>query len=271
MRILVLGAGGMAGHVITIALTEKGHEVFGLARRPLPYCQTIPADVTDTRLIKKNIQDGDYDAVINCIGVLNNAVDKNPYEGIWINACLPHLLVKLTEASPTRIIHLSTDCVFSGHDGGGHTEASPHTAETLYGSSKYLGEIKDEKNLTLRMSIIGPDINKQGIGLFNWFMREKDSVKGYTEAIWTGVTTPLLAEAIDAALAQELTGLYHLVNNETISKYSLLKLFNERRETPVDLIPSNAVKENKSLIFNSFPHLIVFSLNAARGKASVAF
>jgi len=247
VRILVLGAGGMAGHVIALRLIEKGHNVTGFARRDLTFCKTANGDVRDTVLLKNTVEK-DFDVVVNAVGLLPKAINESPHYGIWINACLPHLLAELTRDSQTKLIHLSTDCVFSGHDGGGYTEASFPTAEDYYGRSKSLGELKDDKNLTFRTSIVGPDINKNGIGLFHWFMTQKGKVNGFTEAVWTGVDTITLADAINAAIEQNLSGLYHLVNNKTINKYELLKLFNELRSSPLTINASDSYSADKSLV-----------------------
>lgn len=248
MKILVLGAGGMAGHVLAGSLLEKGHEVVGLARRELSFCATLVADARDSSALGKTIVDGRFGAVVNCIGVLNAAVDANPYDGIWLNACLPHLLAALTKNMATRVIHISTDCVFSGHDGGGYAEDAFRSADTLYGRSKALGELNDDKNLTFRTSIVGPDLNPDGTGLFNWFMRQRGAVDGFTDVLWTGVTTMTLADAVHAALEQNLSGLYHLVNSRKISKFELLALFNELRASPVPIMPVGTVKADKSLV-----------------------
>jgi dTDP-4-dehydrorhamnose reductase len=241
MKILVLGAGGMAGHAAAIRLAELGHRVTGLARRELPFCETTVADVmtADLPAIVK-----DFDAVINCIGVLNAAVDADPRASVWLNAYLPRLLA----ACAKRVIHLSTDCVFSGRDGGGYGEGSFRSADTLYGRSKALGELDDERNLTIRTSIVGPDMNENGAGLFNWFIKQSGAVDGYTGAIWSGVTSIVLADAIHAALERGTSGLYHLTNGEKISKFALLNLFNGLRGTPVLIRPSDAVNEDKSLV-----------------------
>jgi dTDP-4-dehydrorhamnose reductase len=246
MKILVLGVGGMAGHVIAMYMSESGHDVTGLARKKHSFCTTIVTDAMDTQAVK-NALIGDYDAVINCIGILNKAVNMNPFKGIYLNGCLPHLLAMFTKGTRTKIVQLSTDCVFSGHDNGGYIENSFRSSDTLYGRSKALGEIDDDKNLTFRMSIVGPDCNKDGVGLFNWFMRQETSVTGYTNVVWTGVSTIVLARALESALAQGLTGVYHLVNGEAISKYNLLRLFNCLREKPVEIHPSSIPKEDKSL------------------------
>ncbi|AGA70308.1 dTDP-4-dehydrorhamnose reductase [Desulfitobacterium dichloroeliminans LMG P-21439] len=248
MRVLVLGAGGMAGHVIALSLAAKGYSVTGLARRDLPFCEMIVADACDIQVLESVFKQQSFDAVVNCVGVLNRAVDISPYTGIWLNSCLPHLLSELTANSPTRVIHLSTDCVFSGHEKGNYQEDSFRSANTLYGRSKALGELNDSKNLTFRTSIIGPDINENGIGLFNWFMGQTSLIHGYTNAIWTGVTTIVLAEAIALALERNLTGLYHLVNSERISKHELLRLLNSLRTEPINIQPDNRVQEDKSLL-----------------------
>jgi dTDP-4-dehydrorhamnose reductase len=245
MKILVLGAGGMAGHAITLRLTEKGHSVAGFARRGLPFCETRVGDAL-TADFSGFIND--YDAVVNCIGILNKAVDADPYTGIYLNACLSHLLARLTENTETRIVHLSTDCVFSGNGDGGYKETDCRSADTLYGRSKALGEIDDDKNLTFRTSVVGPDINADGVGLFNWFMKQSGKVSGYTKAIWSGVTTIVLADAIDAALEQNLTGLCHLTNGERIDKRELLRLFNKLRNASIAIAPSDAVNEDRSLV-----------------------
>jgi dTDP-4-dehydrorhamnose reductase len=121
---------------------------------------------------------------------------------------------------------MSTDCVFAGNTGP-YSEDSFCDGKTFYDRTKALGEINDSKNLTFRNSIIGPDLNQDGIGLFNWFMKQKGSINGYSGAIWTGVTTLTLAKAMEKAIEQNLCGLYNLVNNTSISKYDLLNLFNE--------------------------------------------
>lgn len=247
MRILVLGAGGMAGHVIAIRLRESGHTVTGLARRSLPFCDTVVADAADIDALKSTVQSG-FDAIVNAVGILPRAIDANPYGGIWTNACLPHLLADWTRGTDTRIVHLSTDCVFSGQDGGGYIEESICTACDRYGCSKALGELNDDKNLTFRTSIVGPDINENGVGLFHWFMRQSGEVSGFRRAIWTGVTTITLAQMVETALRHGVTGLYHLVNNDKISKYALLGLFNELRAEPVQIVPDDSYSVDKSLL-----------------------
>lgn len=226
MKIIIFGANGMAGHMAALYLQEQGHEVTGFVKKKNEMFPCIEGNALDTELVRRIIQDSDYDFVINCIGILNKAVDAKLAEGIYINSVLPHLLEECVENRKTRVIHISSDCVFSGN--AGHYQENSHPdAESYYGRTKALGELKGgDENLTLRTSIVGPELKNDGIGLFHWFMNQTGFVNGFTEVIWSGVTTLELAKAIDSAMKQNLTGLYHLVNNKDISKYELLCLFN---------------------------------------------
>jgi dTDP-4-dehydrorhamnose reductase len=250
MEVLVLGASGMAGHMIAIYLQEQGYRVTGFARTSLSFCDTIIGDATSQKSVRNAVTSKPFDAVINCVGMLNKTVDYNVADGIYLNSYLPHYVVSCLQGTTTRVIHLSTDCVFSGKQGR-YREDSIKDGETLYDITKSLGEINDNTNLTFRTSIIGPDMRHDGVGLLNWFLQHRGPVFGYTDAIWTGVSTYTLAQAIDAALQEKLTGLYHLVNNSMIAKYDLLRLFNRIiRQEPIEIIPSDAVKVDKSLVNN---------------------
>lgn len=250
IKFLVLGATGMAGHTISLYLHEQGHDVTAFSTTPFPYCKNINGDATDISFVTSTLQDGNYDVVINCIGVLNQACDKEPSRAVYLNSYLPHLIADKLRNSNTKLIHMSTDCVFSGK-AGLYSENSFRDGETFYDRTKALGEVEDNKNLTFRNSIIGPDMKENGIGLFNWFMKQKGTINGYTKAIWTGVTTLTLAKAMERAVIEDLTGIYNLVNNESISKFDLLGLFNEHmRDGEITILPSDAVNLNKSLINN---------------------
>lgn len=250
MKVLVLGGTGMAGHTIAIYLNETAHDVTAFTRRKFNYCENIIGDILDFDILKKMIREGNYDAVINAIGILNQDAENNKSKAVLLNSYLPHFLCDTTNDMKTRIIHMSTDCVFSGKMGG-YTETSFRDGETFYDRSKALGEIENSKDLTFRNSIIGPDMNKRGIGLFNWFMKQEGQINGFTKAIWTGVTTLTLAKAIEQAVKDNLVGIYNLVNNETISKYELLKLFNKyMRNDELEILGSDKVSLDKSLINN---------------------
>ena len=248
MKILVLGSNGMAGHLISLYFQEQNYEVTGFARQQSPFLvHSIIGDASDMDLLKKHIFEGEYDAVINCIGLLNQFAEENKAMAVLLNGYLPHYLVEITQNMKTRIIHMSTDCVFAGNDGPYFEDSIPN-GTSFYDRSKAIGEINTSKDLTFRNSIVGPDIKSTGIGLFNWFMKQKDSIGGYTGAIWTGVTTYTLAKAMEQALKENLTGLYNLVNNESISKYHLLQLFNKYfRDSKVDIYPNDKLQLDKSL------------------------
>lgn len=226
MKILVLGASGMAGHTVTLYFKEQGYEVHAFARRPFPYCKWIQGDAFDIENLKAIVTTGRYDVVINCIGLLNQFAESAPEKAIYINSYLPHLIVSWLKDTSTRFIQMSTDCVFAGNTGPYDEDSFPD-GKSYYDRTKALGEVNDEKNLTFRNSIIGPDINEKGIGLFHWFMQQNGSINGFTKAIWTGVTTLTLAKAMECAIRTDLSGLYNLVNNYSINKYDLLCLFNQ--------------------------------------------
>ncbi len=250
MKVLVLGATGMAGHTISIYFKEVGHEVTTFSRSKFDYCKNITGDIAEFDFLRKIIEEGNYDAVINAVGILNQDAEDKKSMAVLLNSYLPHYLSNITKDLKTRVIHMSTDCVFSGKKGG-YTETSFRDGETFYDRSKALGELENNKDLTFRNSIIGPDRNKNGIGLFNWFMKQEGQVNGFTKAIWTGVTTLTLAKAMERALEENLTGLYNLVNNEKISKFDLLKLFNKHmKDDALTILPSDKVSVDKSLINN---------------------
>jgi dTDP-4-dehydrorhamnose reductase len=250
MKLLILGGTGMAGHTISIYFKEAGHDVVAFSRSKVDYCKNVNGDITDFENLKKLINEGQYDAIINAIGILNQDAEDHKSNAVLLNSYLPHFLSDTTKEMKTRVIHMSTDCVFSGKTGG-YTETSLRDGETFYDRSKALGELENNKDLTFRNSIIGPDMSERGIGLFNWFMKQEGQINGFTKAIWTGVTTLTLAKAMEQALKENLTGLYNLVNNETISKYELLKLFNKyMREDQIEILPSDNLSLDKSLINN---------------------
>lgn len=226
MKYLVLGAAGMAGHLIACYLKEEGEEVEGIDLHESPCCYTYVMDICKFNDLEEIIKRNNYDVIINCVGVLNQAADENKELAVLLNSYLPHFLAKVTKTMKTRVIHMSTDCVFSGKHGN-YTESDIPDGETFYDRSKALGELNDNKNLTFRNSIIGTDINVKGIGLFNWFMKQSGEINGYDKSLWTGVTTLTLAKAMHKASYDNLTGLYNLVNNKKISKYNLIKLFNK--------------------------------------------
>lgn len=252
MKFLVLGCNGMAGHMISGYLSERGHEVVGFDRNTSKYIKSYAGDATDPATLDALVLGDKYDSVINCIGILNAAAENNKALAAYLNAYLPHRLAQLTENTETQIIHMATDCVFSGKKGS-YTEGDLRDGETFYDRSKALGELEDNKNITLRNSIVGPDINPAGIGLMNWFLQQKGEVKGFTKAMWTGQTTLQLAKTMEAAALEKAHGLYNTVPDRAISKHDLISLFNEYiRRDKVTIVPYDGFVADKSLVRTRF-------------------
>lgn len=246
MKFLILGINGMAGHMIAQYLMEQDYEVTGFAKNKSDICNTVIGDALCMNDIKRVLASDRYDYVVNCIGVLNRFVDENLANGIYLNSVLPHLLAARLADTETKLVHISTDCVFDGSKGSYKEDDVPN-AVSYYGRSKALGEVIDQKNLTIRTSIVGPELKKNGIGLFHWFMSQRQ-VNGYAGVIWSGVTTLQLAKAIEQDVQIKHTGLYHLTNNEKISKYALLQLFNQYcRKDKAEIKKDTVVLNDKSL------------------------
>ena len=249
MRYLILGCNGMVGHTVSLFLKERGHDVIGFARRKSPFVETIIGDAFDIKKLENVICGGQYDCVVNCIGILNQFAESNKSKAVFLNAYLPHFLEDITsEQKRTQVIHISTDCVFSGKRGG-YTESDFRDGESFYDRSKALGEIENDKDFTLRTSIIGSDLNSNGIGLFNWFMCQQGTIYGYKNVIWTGVTTIELAKCIETIAKERINGLYNVVPKVSISKYDLLKLCNEYiKGGKNEIIPVDEPVLDKSLV-----------------------
>lgn len=226
MKILVLGANGMAGHTISYYFIEKGHETTTFSVTPVSFGKNVVGNALDRDFFNSLLLSDDFDAVINCIGLLVKDCENFPDKAVYLNSYLPHFAAQVLKTRKAKFIHMSTDCVFQGNSGPYHENSFPD-GDLFYDRTKALGEINDSKNLTFRNSIIGPDIHFEGTGLFNWFMNQNDEINGFTRAIWTGVTTITLAKAMEKAIETDLTGLKNLVNNKNISKFELLLLFNK--------------------------------------------
>ena len=246
--ILVLGAGGMAGHMVASYLASRGYEVDGITRSRKVGDRTRLLDVTRFDELRALVTSRPYAAVVNCVGMLIAASERDKPLAVRINSLLPHLLEEWLAVSDTRVVHLSTDCVFSGANGP-YREDSIRDGELFYDRSKGLGELINDKDLTLRMSIIGPELDLGGSGLFNWFMNQDGEIRGYRRTIWNGITTFELARSIEAALETPVTGLYHLVPDGNISKYELLeamkRVFNRSH---VEVTPVDEPVSDKTLI-----------------------
>jgi dTDP-4-dehydrorhamnose reductase len=257
-KILVIGAGGMAGHVIATHLSEKGYAVTTLSAHNKLDSETVLMDVTNRVAFEQYLKERPFDVIVNCIGMLVKASDERKDLATYINSYLPHEIEERFKNTSTKIIHLSTDCVFSGRNAP-YSEQSWPDGELFYDRTKALGEIVNSKDLTFRMSIIGPDAQKSGVGLFNWFYAQTGIVNGFTGSVWNGVTTIELAKAIDNAIQYDLCGLYHLVPQENITKYNLLQLIKVTfSRDDITLNPVDGISHDKTLINNrtDFNHIV---------------
>ncbi len=248
-KILIVGSKGMAGHIIYYYLKRLDkYEIADISRNDDFFSSTHKLDVTDIPRLDAVFHEVKPDITINCVGILNRDAETNPDKAILGNSFLPHHLARKSSETGGRLIHISTDCVFNGKKGG-YSESSPKDGEGFYAQSKALGEVDYGGHLTLRTSIIGPELKKEGIGLFNWFMQQTGDVKGYTKAIWTGITTIELAQSIEKILSDNLTGLHHIVNGIPIAKYDLLVLAKDIfGKTDIVLHPDDNYAVNKSLL-----------------------
>ncbi|MBA7536669.1 hypothetical protein ES705_28933 [subsurface metagenome] len=227
-RVLVIGALGMAGHMISQYLKSLNkYHVLTLARKKHDSISIdFKCDLEHPKQLEAIISDSNPDFVINCIGILNKFAENNHDTAILLNSYLPHFLSGLGNMYNFELIHISTDCVFSGKKGG-YIESDVKDGVGFYAETKALGEINNNMDLTIRTSIIGPELKNNGIGLFDWFLKQKGYINGYLNAFWSGVTTLELAKAIDNFIDTKIAGLVHLTPSDKISKYNLLCIIKE--------------------------------------------
>ena len=181
---------------------------------------------------------------------MNKDAEDHPSKAIWFNSYFPHYLEEITKETQTKIVHISTDCVFSGKEGQ-YTENDIKNGIGFYAQSKALGELTNTKDVTIRTSIIGPELNQNGIGLFHWFMSQSDDaqLKGFTNAFWSGLTTLELAKVVVAILDQNITGVIQVAPSSRIDKYTLLSLINSvYRNNTVAIVPDGSYYVDKSLV-----------------------
>ena len=192
------------------------------------------------------------DVVINCVGLIKQLADaEDPLQAIPINALLPHRLARLCELSGTRLVHVSTDCVFAG-DKGGYRESDPSDAKDLYGRSKFLGEVAYPHTVTLRTSIIGHEL-QSAHGLVGWFLSQQGQCNGFTRAVFSGLPTVALAQIVRNVVIPraDLSGVYHIAA-QPISKYDLLKLIAKVYGKTIEITPSDQLVIDRSLNADCF-------------------
>jgi dTDP-4-dehydrorhamnose reductase len=261
-RVLVMGASGMLGSAILRYISGvSGFEVFGAARNPATKRHFDPR-VADRILIGHDVCNEDHlldlfqkvkpEYVINCVGLVKQLDQaKDPLKAIPVNSLLPHRLANLCRCGNARLIHLSTDCVFSGAKGG-YLESDSPDADDVYGRSKLLGEVVCDHAITLRTSIIGHELDGAR-SLINWFLSREGRIRGYTQAIFSGLPTVEIARIIVEHVVPNpsLHGLYH-VSAGPISKFDLLTLVASEYGKQIKIEPDDSVVIDRSLDSSRF-------------------
>lgn len=258
MRVMVLGVSGMLGNAVFrhFAAQPERFKVIGTARSGAVR-RHFDASLHDAILAGVDVENVDSllsafgtvrpDVVINCIGLIKQLAQANdPLSALPINAELPHRLARICAVANARLVHVSTDCVYSGAKGL-YREEDASDAKDLYGRSKYLGEVDYPHAITLRTSIIGHELNSAN-ALVGWFLSQQGSVKGFTRAVFSGLPTMELARVIsDFVLPNPaLHGLYH-VSAEPIAKYDLLKLVAAAYRKDIEIVPDEGFVIDRSL------------------------
>jgi dTDP-4-dehydrorhamnose reductase len=261
-RVLVLGASGMLGNAMVRRLSmEFGLDVWGTVRSSgsksflLPELQAKIVDGIDVENqddLMSLFSSVRPQVVINCVGLIKQLKDaSDPLNAIPINSLLPHRLARLCDLIGARFIHFSTDCVFSGSKGG-YKECDPSDAEDVYGRTKFLGEVDYAHAITLRTSIIGHEL-QGSTSLVGWFLAQQGQVKGFEQAIFSGLPTVELAQVVsDFVLPRpDMHGVYH-VSSDPINKYELLRLIAEAYGKSISIVPDQSVVIDRSLDSSRF-------------------
>jgi dTDP-4-dehydrorhamnose reductase len=248
-KVLILGSTGLIGHqVFNYLHSSAQYDLYDIVYRKKLRDRSIIVDARDEEKLIKIIKDISPDFIVNCIGVLINAARDNLENAIFLNSYIPHRLAILADNLDAKLIHISTDCVFSGDKESVYFENDDKDGSSNYSKTKGLGEIINQKHLTLRTSVVGPELKNDGEELFHWFMKQTGIISGYTKSIWSGVTTIELAKAVDCAIRRDISGLYHVTNNSRINKYDLLKLFQKHTRKDVIISPVDGIETNKRFI-----------------------
>lgn len=261
IKILILGSTGLLGSTLLKYFSKKNNfKCYGAIRKKsdavkLKYIKGIKLYKVDYKKkysIIKVFNQINPNIIINCIGITKQLVHKNKIsEIIWVNSFLPHFLAQIVNSQKKiRLIHFSTDCVFSGTKGN-YKETDLPDAQDIYGRSKLLGEISYSNTLTLRTSIIGHELQTK-YSLLNWFLDQKKFVEGYKNAFFSGLTTLEIAKVLDRFIIsnKKLEGLYHF-SGKKICKYNLLNLIKKVYKKDIKININRNIKINRSLNSNS--------------------
>jgi len=247
MKVFILGCNNTIGHVVALYFKEKGHEVMGYDQEDLGLVRQVTGNYHDVVLIQQTIEQYCPEAVINCIAVVNQDAEADKAEAAYVNCYLPHYLEKITADTSIVVVHRSTDCIFSG-ERGQYTVNDVPDAKSFYARTKAVGELINDKDITIRVSLIGPSLKEDDGSLLNWFLRQQGQVNGFANAIWTGVTTEEYAREIELLLTQGKHGIFQSTPTSSISKYELLKLFEKHFPHGREVLRIDNQRVDKSLV-----------------------
>ena len=248
-KVLVLGSAGLIGHQVYNYLKDSdNYELHNISYQNKIQDDTVLLDARNEQVFIDKITSISPKYIVNCIGILIDGSNADPENSIFLNSYMPHRLTRLADKINAKLIHISTDCVFSGDKKEPYIETDEKDGRGVYAKTKGLGEIISDKHLTLRTSVVGPELKNDGEELFHWFMGQSGEIPGYTKAIWSGVTTTELAKAVKWSIDHHITGLYHVTNNSSISKYDLLQLFQKYTKKDINIKPFSGKDANKSFI-----------------------
>lgn len=248
-KVLVLGSTGLIGHqVYNYLKSTNEYELSNISYRKKLQDDTILVNMRDEKRFLDMITEISPNIIINCIGILIKGSNEDQENAVFINAYMPHRLMRLADEINAKLIHISTDCVFSGDKKEAYIETDKKDGKDIYAKTKGLGEVINERHLTLRTSVVGPELKSDGEELFHWFMTQSGTINGFTKAIWSGITTFELAKAVKWAIDNKTTGLYHLSNNKTINKNELLQLFKKYTKKDIEIIAIDGRDVDKSFV-----------------------
>ena len=248
-KVLVLGSAGLIGHQVYNYLKDSdNYELHNISYQNKIQDDTVLLDARNEQVFIDKITSISPKYIVNCIGILIDGSNADPENSIFLNSYMPHRLTRLADKINAKLIHISTDCVFSGDKKEPYIETDEKDGRGVYAKTKGLGEVVSDKHLTLRTSVVGPELKNDGEELFHWFMGQSGEIPGYTKAIWSGVTTTELAKAVKWSIDHHITGLYHVTNNSSISKYDLLQLFQKYTKKDINIKPFSGKDANKSFI-----------------------
>jgi dTDP-4-dehydrorhamnose reductase len=263
-RIAIIGASGMLGSMVYGELLKKGYQLtlvirnkkklrslfatYGTSNNTKIVCRDLETVINQTEMLKFARQIGPVDGVINCAGIIPQQKAALSTT-VVVNSILPHLLSLQYQE---KLIHMSTDCVFNGNNAP-YSETSPASPDSLYGSTKLIGEPKDF-SLVIRTSLIGPELGNGHVSLLGWFLSQRAWVHGYTNHFWNGITTRQCAKICHEIFRNRSkfpkNGLYHVFSTD-MSKYSMLVRFAEKYQKKIKIIPSGESHKDRRLTTNS--------------------